>query len=92
MLEDACHKLDNDIACSSSKEQSNLNNEYIKMRKHLMELEDSAAKMKDTIELINNAIVAAVLKNPEDEEGIRQIYEPRLNHFSNKLDEKVCLL
>lgn len=43
----------------------------------------------EKVKLVNDAILKNMLENPEKEEEIREIFEPRMEYFQNKAVEKV---
>ena len=56
------------------------------------QLEKIIQNCKDKMDLINDAIVVAIMRNPENEQNIRNTYLPRIEHFQKLMDDKVCAL
>ena len=55
----------------------------------MMKLEKDIDRCKETIELIQEAATVEISKDPENEERIMIIYQPRVDHFVGKIKEKV---
>ena len=90
MLEDECHILGCQLTCHNSKGNNNEEfKKYIEVRKTVTDLEKDVADIQNTIALINNAISVAIMESADNDKNIKEIYEPRLNHYVKKRNEKV---
>ena len=93
MLEFRCHLLDIKIAGELAIRNKSLNREefdkFVKSKSEIRDLEFQAEDLHNKIELVHSAIYNRVTNEPEKEDEIRHIYEPRIKYLNNKLTEKV---
>ena len=94
MLEYQCHLIDLKISGNVSVNDKKTNREdfdnYIEIQTNINKSEASALYIEEKLnKLINDAITTAILQNPNNEQNIKDTYEPRLIHLRNKLAEKV---
>ena len=55
----------------------------------IRELESNLEDIDETITIIHQAIASNIAKNEENEEEIKNIYEPRLLHYAKLYETKV---
>ena len=65
--------------------------EYIAIKRDILQLENAAAEYEEKIQLVFGAITTQILRDPENETNIRSVYEPRIEYLQNKMLEKVSL-
>ena len=65
-------------------------NKYIKAQTQTSEIEDYIAIIEEKMDLIYDAMNSYILKG-ENEEQIKSVFNPRIQHFNNKLNEKVLI-
>ena len=96
MLEDRCHFLDiqiaGEIAVKDNKITSDEFKKYVADQKEINDLEYRINDYHEKIQLVQEAINSALIKNPEKEKEIRNIYEPRLTYLNNNLSGLVTIL
>ena len=95
MLEDECHLLDVKIVGTMAVKDGTLDqiefNDYVSNRSEIRNLECVVGDYQNKISLVHEAINSKILKNPEEETKIRNIYDPRLIELNNKMKEKVII-
>ena len=64
-------------------------NKQILLSQQLKNLEDEKEKLKNEMDFINNATIAQVLHNPQNEIQIKSMYRTRLDEIQWELHEKV---
>lgn len=64
----------------------------IETYQELTELEQNISEASEVIEMIHEAVTCNIARDPEKEEEIKEIYEPRLKFFEAKISEKVCIV
>lgn len=57
--------------------------------KEMKRIEEDISSVEKTITLVHASIVENIAKNPEEEEQIKKIYEPRLIYLAKKVEDKV---
>ena len=92
-LEDEGHILDLKLLGELAIKNNQLNreelNEHIQNLQKIKDLEQGAQNNHDQICLIQEAISIAIINEPENEDHIRGIYEPRIVYLQEKLQNKV---
>ena len=95
MLEEPCHILDFKISVALTKETNNILDgnfaaTFIESQTKIRDLEYLVADYHNKIDLVHEALGLQILKSPEKEREMQNIYRPRLEHLNQKLLEKVC--
>lgn len=93
MLEDSCHLFDIKIAASHAISNKIIKHSefdlYVEKQIQIRRLEYVVEDCDEKINLIQDAIASNLIRNPENEEHIRTIYEPRIKYLISKKEEKV---
>nr|XP_047134506.1 uncharacterized protein LOC124812234 isoform X2 [Hydra vulgaris]XP_047134508.1 uncharacterized protein LOC124812236 isoform X2 [Hydra vulgaris] len=92
MFEEAAHEVDIMLAASIKNKDSFLYDSYqdfILKQQHISDLEICIANLDDQIELVNDAVAAAILNNPENVENVQSIYIPQLGSLNRAHMEKL---
>ena len=93
MLEESCHLLDIKISCHQAIKDGTLKEEeldkYVTISSDIQENIKKADQLKEKIQLVEEAMLSATLKEPENEIKIKSIYMPRIDHLNKKRIEKV---
>ena len=93
MLEDRCHILDLKLAAmpgiSDKRLQKDDFDQFVKTQNTVRDLENSAQRYQEKIDLVFAALSTAIINDPQNEANIQQIYKPRLEFLHNKMQEKV---
>ena len=88
-LENNCHLLDCQIAAllavSSRQIEMTQFDEYIAIKRNILQLENAAAEYEEKIQLVFDAIATQILRDLENETNIRSVYEPRIEYLQNKI-------
>ena len=94
MLESECYHIDFDMAATSG-EGNGLSKEQVEQMKSafdtIRKCEDDMDDIDHTISLIHQAIASYIAEDPESEEEIKKVYEPRLAHFTKLYEAKVII-
>lgn len=93
MLELNCRSLDIKILVETAVRNHELDDDeqrqHIEAFNNIHDLERTSRDCEDKITLVHQATAMAILKEPEKETEIREIYEPRITYLHKKLREKV---
>lgn len=96
MLEFECHLLDIKIACEIGMKNQTINQEdfdkFVEVQSKIKECELKVEDLHNKIELVRSAIDNHIINEPEKEEEIKSVYEPRIELLHVKLTEKVSEL
>jgi len=88
MLEQECCILDIKLAGMEAS-TNEADSEQIQIYHKMVDLEKLLADLEEKIELVNEAIILNIFKNPENEVQIKTTFQPRLDYLKNKLEQKV---
>ena len=55
----------------------------------IIALEEANDDHQEVLDLIQNAVTWEIAKNPTNEEQIRNVYNPRIDHFKKKIKDNV---
>ncbi|XP_057310202.1 uncharacterized protein LOC130648181 [Hydractinia symbiolongicarpus] len=92
MLESECMNLDIKLAASTAVSKSKNKilsfNDSIAICNKIKDCEKTAKDCEEKIGLIHEAIALNILKKPETEQHIKDIYEPRIDFLQRKMTEK----
>ncbi|XP_065679210.1 uncharacterized protein LOC124815080 isoform X1 [Hydra vulgaris] len=92
MFEEAAHEVDIMMAASIKNKDSFLYDSYqdfILKQQHISDLEICIANLDDQIELVKDAVAAAILNNPENVENVQSVYIPQLGSLNRAHMEKI---
>ena len=93
MLEDSCYLLDIKIAISNAISDKVINHIefdiYVQKQIRIQKSEHVIEDCNEKINLIQDAIAANMIRNPEKEDDIRKVYERRMEYLIRKKDQKV---
>ena len=93
MLEDNCHVLDHQVAAHMATTNNKICkaefDKFVDVQKKVLDLETSAANCQEKIDLVFEAISTAILRSPENDKTISEIYEPRLINLNEQMKSKV---
>ena len=93
LLEDTCHQIDVKIAGHLALQNKTIDksafDEYISQQREIRQLEYIISDLSEKIDLVHDAIATNLIRTPEKEEDIRNMYTPRLKHLQDKKDVKV---
>ena len=94
MLEDECYQLDLEIATMMAERSTEYNQNqnfqsYIASCKSILVLEKSIEKSKNELEFLNDSILVQILHNPQNEDFIKSIYQPRIDELDQQLSHQV---
>lgn len=93
MFEDKCHSVDialaTKMANANQKTQEEEFNKFIALTSEIDLLEKNIEDCDEKIQLINDTIIAAVMRDPNNEDKIKNMYQLRIEHFEAKKIEKV---
>ncbi|XP_047124751.2 uncharacterized protein LOC105844462 [Hydra vulgaris] len=97
MLEDSCHTIDVKIAGRMAVNNQTLEdceefNKYIEKQRQIKQLQISIQDLENKTRIITEALETHILYNPENEEYIKLVFEPRIIHFEEKKKEKISEL
>ncbi|XP_057301562.1 uncharacterized protein LOC130656936 isoform X2 [Hydractinia symbiolongicarpus] len=92
MFEDKCHSVDialaTKMANANQKTQEEEFNKFIALTSEIDLLEKNIEDCDEKIQLINDTIIAAVMRDPNNEDKIKNMYQLRIEHFEAKKIEK----
>ena len=93
MMQFRCHLLDVKMAGELGMQNKTLNREefdkFVASQSNIKLLEQQVADIAETIERMNCAYHKLLLENPEKEEEVTRVFDPRFKHFFQRLQEKV---
>lgn len=96
MLEFHCHLLDVKIAGEIGLKNQTIDqadfDKFVAAQTKVREFELQAEDLHHKIELVRSAIDYHLLNEPEKEEDIKAVYEPRIELLNEKLAEKVKII
>ena len=80
-------KIPGHLAIQQQKFSTDDFGKYINQMMDAKEAKKAKEGYQEKLDLINDAVTNAILRDPNSECQIRSIYEPRLKHHQDKLNE-----
>ena len=51
----------------------------------LIQFEQQVEKYHETLDLIHDTVACEIMKDPTKEQDVKQVFNPRIEHFRNKI-------